>query len=295
MATQGIKVIDLPTVENISVENMDSTYFLITNPTFSNKIKASSLYESFSGINKFNNLGGGIGVCKELTIDQTMRFNTITGLSTIQSELENDTIKLFIKNNTIENIHLKDNSISGNKLQNNSVTPQKISGFGSDSNMVASSTKTDTQTIVRNNEEFVSGLSVTITTPSNTSKVLLTGFLSVNCPLGILNIIRNSGNGADTIISPIPPEIPPVYDRRGNLISPVYQYGMIDIGSTDLNNASTIPISIVDIPNYQGTITYRLKVKAVGGTVNRPNNAYINRSYNEDTRSISHLTAIVIP
>jgi hypothetical protein len=296
MATQGIKIIDLPTIESIPVEDMDENYFLVTDEQTSRKIKTSSLYQTFSGVNNFNNLGGGVELCKSITPQQVITFNTLSGIDPLKSELVSDVVRVSIKNNSIESSHLKDNAISGTKLQNNSVTPSKLSSFGSNNTFINSSTKIDTQTIQYNTYVPVNGLLVTVTTPSNTSRVLLTGFLSVNCPQGLMNITRfRAGLSQDTVVSDLPPPIPVVKDKKGKVISPSYSYGMFDIGNGDLNNAITIPISYVDSPNFAGQITYKIYVNAVGGTAKKPNNAYINRSSTEDTRSISHLTAIVLP
>jgi hypothetical protein len=100
---QGIKVTDLP--ETIDLPS-DGYTILIDSSNTTTKMSTSSFFRSFSGVKKAYNVGAGVPVFKNLDVNGSLYFNSLSA---------SDAISISTGNNTV-NIKVPDGSITSTKL-----------------------------------------------------------------------------------------------------------------------------------------------------------------------------------
>jgi hypothetical protein len=276
MATQGIKVTDLPEITEIPSDG----YMFLTTSNSTNKIKTSSFFRTFSAVKGGINLGSGLSLYNNYQ-NQNLYFNTLTAVDGLSATNTNNTITLRLQDNSISTNKYQNSSITGPKIKDNTITGYKLNDFGKD--FSSSATKTDIQVIPKNIFNFVTNLSATILCPTSSAKVMINGFLSINSQDAAINIYRKTTNQSNfSVISPL------------SSIPSGYASCMFDGGSTDLNNPKIVPLSFLDTPNYSGIITYVVGVSSMNA-----GESYINRSFNalaqNKTVSVSHINALVLP
>lgn len=274
MATQGIKVTDLPEITEIP---SDGYIFLVT-PNTANKIKTSSFFRTFSAVKGGLNLGSGLSIYNSYQ-NQNLYFNTLTAVDGLSASNVNNAITLKLAANSITTEKYQNSSITGTKIKDNTINGYKLNDIGKD--FSSSATKTNFQLITKNTFSLITGLSSSVVCPTSSAKVMVNGFLSINSSDAAVNIYRKT-TGNLSVISPL------------SSSSSDYAICMFDGGSTDLNNPKIIPLSFLDTPNYSGTVTYFIGVSSLAA-----GDSYINRSLNPITQnktvSVSHLNLLVLP
>ena len=285
----GIRINDL--TEAVGIETTDNVVIARSNDT--KKITGKTFIESFSGVKNAANYGGGVEIYKgivESTTDAfgtTLQFNTLNGSGGIGVNLSSNVINIKLENGGVKNVNIGDLEVDSNKLSTGAVTTTKISNGAvtpdkQSGTLCSVATKTNVETIAAAKPSFITGLSATVTPTSTSSKVLLTGTLSIGAVhAGI--ILRRTINGTHTNL-----EVGIDSDK----MSQATFFPPRNFGDT---NPASFPLNYVDSPNTTSPVTYSIYVLTTGTHA-----AYINRGFTETNaktsfRAISQLAAIVLP
>jgi hypothetical protein len=132
----------------------------------------------------------------------------------------------------------------------------------------------------------VTGLSVTITPTTSTSKILILSSVALGCQayLGYINLLRGSTNIAQPAAG------------SGQILTTA-TFGAYVGGGVEGYNISTIPISFIDSPASTSITTYKIQARPYSSS---STSIYVNRSYYDrastdyDPRVISSITAMEI-
>jgi hypothetical protein len=176
-----------------------------------------------------------------------------------------------------------DSTVSTAKIVDGAVTAAKLaSGVGGKVLQVVSATKTDTQSFTSSTFSDITGLSVSITPSSISSKILIFGYAmvawdSASSKVGI-NLVRNSTN----IL---------IGDAAGSRqrVSGFTYLGTACIGTFSL------PVNFLDSPSTTSATTYKIQANSIDNA----GNVYINRSFTDTDnstfgRTTSTITAMEI-
>jgi len=285
----GVKINNLE--EAVGIRTTDDVIVARSNNT--QKIKGKTLIESFSGVKNAINYGSGVGVYKgSITatngaVGTSLQFNTLSGNNGVDVNLSGSLINISLSNQGIQNTNIGNLAVDSNKLATNAVTTTKlldgaVTPAKQSGTLCSVSTKTGPQTIPVYTRSVITGLSATVTPTSVSSKVLLTGTLSIgNVYAGI--ILKRTVGGVTTDLT--------VGADSGNMTEvtfvPPRNYG-------DYNPAS-FPLNFVDSPNTTSPVTYSVDVISTWNYI-----TYVNRGYSEanaaySCRAISQIAAIVLP
>jgi hypothetical protein len=142
---------------------------------------------------------------------------------------------------------------------------------------VASTLKEDTFNTTSTSFVDVTGLSVTITPSSSTSKVLVVAVIYTSASttnLNLFNLLRGSTNIAQPTTSP------------GSFPSTA----SVSIVSTSENNY-VVPIYFLDSPATTSATTYKIQMRTSNGAVT----ARVNLRGDSAARSVSTITAMEVP
>jgi hypothetical protein len=268
METRGIKITQLPSITGILP--IDSLLLMSDNSGLTKSLNTNSFYTTFSGAKNYLNIGSRLSIFNNHdTSNSTLYFNTLTATGSLSAGLQSNSI----------NIILLDSGVTTQKIQNGAVTPTKQSGtLTSSVNLTAF-----TQTIIANSFAYINGLTVTVTPPTNTAKVLLGGYISIGCADAGLNIYRSIGGGAVSTVIPL----------SASASSNLSKIMMLDVGHGVANNANVIPISFLDSPNTTSSVTYSFGISAISVcNINRPVTAPGTAVISYST---SHINAVVLP
>lgn len=285
----GIKINNL--TEGIGIKNSDSIVVARSNTT--QKITGKTFIESFSGVKNAINYGTGVGVYKgNITatngaIGTSLQFNTLSASNGIDVNLSGSLINFSLSNGGIETVHLSDSAVSSNKLGANAVTTTKLSDGAvtpakQSGTLCSVSTKTGTQSVPGNTRSVITGLSATVTPVSVSSKVLLTGSLSVGCVYAGI-ILKRTVNGVTTDLA------------VGIDSDQVSQVTFAAIRNSGDYNSPPTPITYVDTPNTTSPVTYSVDLVSTWSQVSYVNRGYSEANANYSSRAISQFAAIVLP
>jgi hypothetical protein len=285
----GVKINNL--VEAIGIKTTDSVVVARNNET--NKITGKTFIESFSGVKNAINYGTGVGVYKgSITstngaVGTSLQFNTLSGNNGIDVNLSGSLINISLSNQGIKNTNISDLAIDSFKLASNAVTTPKlldgaVTPAKQSGTLCSVSTKTGTQSIAGYTRSVITGLSATVTPVSVSSKVLLTGSLSLGCIYGGI-ILKRTVDGVTTDLA------------VGIDSDQVSQVTFAAIRNSGDYNSPPTPITYVDTPNTTSPVTYSVDVVSTWAHVTYVNRGYSEGNANYSSRTISQLAAIVLP
>lgn len=285
----GVKINNLE--EAVGIRETDSVIVARSNNT--NKITGKTFIQNFSGVKNAINYGTGIGVYKgSITstngaVGTSLQFNTLSGNDGVDVNLSGSLINISLSNGGIETVHLSDSAVSSNKLASNAVTTTKLSDGAvtpakQSGTLCSVSTKTGTQSIPGYTRSVVTGLSATVTPVSVSSKVLLTGSLSLGCIYGGI-ILKRTVNGVTTDLA------------VGIDSDQVSQLTFAGIRNNGDYNSPPTPITYIDTPSTTSPVTYSVDVVSTWGYVTYVNRGYSEGNANYSSRTISQFAAIVLP
>jgi len=168
-----------------------------------------------------------------------------------------------------------DGSVTTAKLGDGSVTSAKLSA--GKVLQVVSATKTDTQSFSSSSFSDITGLSLSITPSSTSSKILVFGYAmvawdSANAKIGI-NLVRNTTN----IL---------IGDAAG---SRQRLTGFLYLGTT-CTSVFPSAFNYLDAPSTTSATTYKIQASSLDNT----GNVYVNRSFNDTDNSTFARTASTI-
>jgi hypothetical protein len=276
MAIQGIKILDLPELYTLPKE--ENCYFITTKGNTTNKISTKTLYFDISGITSAYNTGNGIGIFKgfDSLNEKSILFYSLTGTDGIESSL-NQTSNLI-------NLNIKNDSITNSKIKDNQITPNKLIGTFTNSII-----KTDIQEIPKLTSVFIDNFSLSINVHSVNAKVMLTGSISIGGEYCYIDILRQTPQNSEFVRLVNPGSVPTGYEFF------MYDGSTNGTGLTDSSNfdIKVVPISIIDSPQTNGVVTYKVRITNKDG-----DKAYINRAFKEKTLkklSMSQLNAVILP
>jgi hypothetical protein len=145
---------------------------------------------------------------------------------------------------------------------------------------VVSTTKIDTFTTTSSSYVDVTGLSVSITPTSTTSKILITGLVNygASADVGFFRLVRDS-----TAIC--------VGTGTGSRLSSTSQMR----NSTDSADATAASVNFLDSPNTTSTVTYKIQAaSAPGGYTTRFNSSADDADQTNRGRTASTITVMEI-
>jgi len=175
----------------------------------------------------------------------------------------------------VQTVNPPNASVGASQIVDGSVTSAKLSA--GKVLQVVSATKTDTQSFSSSSFSDITGLSLSITPSSTSSKILVFGYAmvawdSANAKLGI-NLVRNTTN----IL---------IGDAAG---SRQRLTGFLYLGTT-CTSVFPSAFNYLDAPSTTSATTYKIQASSLDNT----GNVYVNRSFNDTDNSTFARTASTI-
>ena len=171
-----------------------------------------------------------------------------------------------------------DNTVSTAKIVDGAITSGKLaSGVGGKVLQVVSATKTDTQAFSSSTFSDITGLSVSITPSSTSSKILVFGYAMVAWDSSLSKIAINLLRDSTNIL---------LADTAGSRIR---TSGFTYLG-TACSGTFSLPVNFLDSPNTTSATTYKIQASALDNS----GNVYINRSFVDTDNSTFARTASTI-
>jgi len=187
--------------------------------------------------------------------------------------------------NAVNNLYIADNAITTSKIAAGAVTAAKMGANGTWAPtgtilQVVSVTKIDTFSTTSSSYVDVTGLSVSITPTSATSKILITGLVNIAASqdVGFFRLVRDS-----TAIC--------VGTAAGSRVAATAQMR----NSTDSADADAAALNFLDSPNTISSVTYKIQTaNSPGGYTTRINSSADDADQTNRGRTASTITVMEV-
>jgi len=198
-----------------------------------------------------------------------------TTLTLTSATASSDDMYCVYLGKAVQTVNPPNASVGASQIVDGSVTSAKLSA--GKVLQVVSATKTDTQSFSSSSFSDITGLSLSITPSSTSSKILVFGYAmvawdSANAKLGI-NLVRNTTN----IL---------IGDAAG---SRQRLTGFLYLGTT-CTSVFPSAFNYLDAPSTTSATTYKIQASSLDNT----GNVYVNRSFNDTDNSTFARTASTI-
>ena len=198
-----------------------------------------------------------------------------TSLTLTSATASSDDMYCVYLGKAVQTVNPPNASVGASQIVDGSVTSAKLSA--GKVLQVVSATKTDTQSFSSSSFSDITGLSLSITPSSTSSKILVFGYAmvawdSANAKLGI-NLVRNTTN----IL---------IGDAAG---SRQRLTGFLYLGTT-CTSVFPSAFNYLDAPSTTSATTYKIQASSLDNT----GNVYVNRSFNDTDNSTFARTASTI-